>query len=550
MRAAPRARPQHEVGLGPERGPHLLSDLVAAGSDRRSERGHEVTHAGAARDEGLDRAARDAAAVPRQPACAAATDRRRGSTSRIGRQSAVSIPSSSPGASATRRVRLRRAVPGRLDDACAVDLLQQQQPADGRQRPSDARTGFLACLPCGALGPCVRSRGRGLGSPQARGAWRSEAPWRHGSRRRRRDTVDCSSRWPRDARRRRAGQRAWSWSRSRRSTACSPRGETSAFTAAELAFAHARSTRPAGWPRASPPSAPRIRLLGAGSRRRTRSRSFAPSIGPPVAAAVRRAPEQRLTALGASATAGQPDPRAPSRRRAGAAAGGRLSRFTLLARMRRGARDRRGGGAALSRLRARRRRRAAPVQPRPQRRLARAPLAGAPHTQARDGGALRAAAPPRRRLSSFPISSRSTRRATCRAHDREQMRAFLAVARRVSPELKLLPWVGGLRVGYRRQRAGVAPAQRSQPTPADRRRGAGADRRGLRRHPSERGAGRRRQRGVPGDAARPAHGARRAGGCFRSPPPVPRPLGLPAGTELRLEPRVLRSRRAHSSTSS
>jgi hypothetical protein len=41
------------------------------------------------------------------------------------------------------------------------------------------------------------------------------------------------------------------------------------------------------------------------------------------------------------------------------------------------------------------------------------------------------------------------------AHDREQMRAFLAMARRVSPELKLLPWVGGLRVGYKRQRAGV-----------------------------------------------------------------------------------------------
>jgi len=35
-------------------------------------------------------------------------------------------------------------------------------------------------------------------------------------------------------------------------------------------------------------------------------------------------------------------------------------------------------------------------------------------------------------------------------HDREQMRRFLAVARRVAPGLKVLPWVGGLRVGYRR----------------------------------------------------------------------------------------------------
>jgi len=40
-------------------------------------------------------------------------------------------------------------------------------------------------------------------------------------------------------------------------------------------------------------------------------------------------------------------------------------------------------------------------------------------------------------------------------HSRDQMRAFLAVARRVAPELKVLPWVGGLRVGWKRQRAGT-----------------------------------------------------------------------------------------------
>jgi hypothetical protein len=40
-------------------------------------------------------------------------------------------------------------------------------------------------------------------------------------------------------------------------------------------------------------------------------------------------------------------------------------------------------------------------------------------------------------------------------HDREQMRAFLAVARRVAPDLRILPWVGGLRVGYKRHRAGT-----------------------------------------------------------------------------------------------
>jgi hypothetical protein len=39
--------------------------------------------------------------------------------------------------------------------------------------------------------------------------------------------------------------------------------------------------------------------------------------------------------------------------------------------------------------------------------------------------------------------------------EREPMRAFLAAARRVAPELKVLPWVGGLRKGYRRQRPGT-----------------------------------------------------------------------------------------------
>jgi Glycosyl hydrolases family 18 len=39
--------------------------------------------------------------------------------------------------------------------------------------------------------------------------------------------------------------------------------------------------------------------------------------------------------------------------------------------------------------------------------------------------------------------------------DREQMRAFLAAARATSPDLKVLPWIGGLRVGYKRQRPGT-----------------------------------------------------------------------------------------------
>jgi hypothetical protein len=40
-------------------------------------------------------------------------------------------------------------------------------------------------------------------------------------------------------------------------------------------------------------------------------------------------------------------------------------------------------------------------------------------------------------------------------HDREQLRGFLAAARRVAPELKLLPWIGGLRKGFKRQRPGT-----------------------------------------------------------------------------------------------
>jgi hypothetical protein len=44
---------------------------------------------------------------------------------------------------------------------------------------------------------------------------------------------------------------------------------------------------------------------------------------------------------------------------------------------------------------------------------------------------------------------------TLSPHDREQMRAFLAVARRLAPDLKVLPWVGGLRIGYKRQRVGT-----------------------------------------------------------------------------------------------
>jgi Glycosyl hydrolases family 18 len=41
------------------------------------------------------------------------------------------------------------------------------------------------------------------------------------------------------------------------------------------------------------------------------------------------------------------------------------------------------------------------------------------------------------------------------SHSREQMRAFLAASRRVAPDMKVLPWIGGVRSGYRRMRAGT-----------------------------------------------------------------------------------------------
>ena len=39
-------------------------------------------------------------------------------------------------------------------------------------------------------------------------------------------------------------------------------------------------------------------------------------------------------------------------------------------------------------------------------------------------------------------------------HSRQQMRRFLAVAREAAPDMRILPWVGGLRLGYRRATAG------------------------------------------------------------------------------------------------
>lgn len=51
-------------------------------------------------------------------------------------------------------------------------------------------------------------------------------------------------------------------------------------------------------------------------------------------------------------------------------------------------------------------------------------------------------------------------------HSREQMRAFLQIARRIAPDIKVVPWIGGVQVGYRRMRPGTIDladiAQRQQ----------------------------------------------------------------------------------------
>jgi hypothetical protein len=55
----------------------------------------------------------------------------------------------------------------------------------------------------------------------------------------------------------------------------------------------------------------------------------------------------------------------------------------------------------------------------------------------------------------YPHLSPFERTGRLPAHSREQMRLFLQVARRSAPEMKVLPWIGGVRVGYRRMRPGT-----------------------------------------------------------------------------------------------
>ena len=124
-------------------------------------------------------------------------------------------------------------------------------------------------------------------------------------------------------------------------------------------------------------------------------------------------------------------------------------------------------------------------------------------------------------------------------HDREQMRAFLATARRVAPDLRVLPWIGGLRKGYKRQRPGTV-----QLGDLTQRQRMVAEARGL----VDEGFDGVHLNVEPVDdgndeylallrALRTAVGP----GHLLSVSAIrPAPVGLPAGPQLRLEPRLLR----------
>ena len=300
-----------------------------------------------------------------------------------------------------------------------------------------------------------------------------------------------------------------------------------------------RASTPGGAsPRASRPSGRRAGS-SAGTRSRARSRCGAGTYGPPSlrlsgAAAREDAGARRLPGPG------EPDPRAGSRRRPRRAPAGRaVRRAALLARL-----------AALALVAG-----AAfllyfafapvgdvgppPLQPRPQRGVARAPLAGAAPARAGDGGALREAARARHRLRlparhplrrgrpAPPARPRADARLPRRRPPRRPRPAGAAVDRRPAE-------------GLQAAAAGDGRARRPRAAAAHGGGGAGPRGRGLRRRAPRRGAGRRRQRRVPGAAAGPAHGGR----------PGPRPLGErdPAGAggpapgpELRLEPGLLRA---------
>ena len=202
-----------------------------------------------------------------------------------------------------------------------------------------------------------------------------------------------------------------------------------------------------------------------------------------------------------------------------------------------------GGIAAARLLRVRpdRRHRRASLQPRPQRGVARASLARAAAPRGRDGGALREAAPARHRLrlpAPDPVrrlgpAAAARPRAAARLPRQRAARGAGAEAAAVDRRPAQ---------GLQAPATGHDRARRPHAAPAHRGRGARPGRRGLRRRAPERRARGRRQRRVPGPAARAAHGRRRRPRAVGRRDPA-RAAGPAARSQLRLEPRLLRARR-------
>ena len=543
----------------------LVADLVAAGPDARAERGEQVLEPRAAGDERLDRRApRSRAAVPRQPAWAAATR----APARVDDQHRQAVGRLDPDQPARRRRRRPRPPPacpptaprrpsrrGPASAAAAAARPRAPRPRGPRVSSRDSAAGRLAPPLEAVHQPRHGGERRDDGGAQA---WRGHRP-----------IVAVAA--P-DARTPRAGVDTLRCcvlrcSRAGRAAARRDGVVASAVELVEVAevarLLEARGavrlhaapssptpaparTRRAAWPRVSRPSAPRCGCSG-GVLASATSRCCAAQYGPP---ALRLSPRAAGAAATRSARRGARQPHARARATPprswccsrddeprGARSPGSLA---LAAR-------RRHGGAALPRPTRR------PATPRPHpfnhdrnavwlehrwlerghseaameelfRRLrGRGVIYLYPHLIPFDGAGQPAAARPRAdaRLPGGGAPGRAG------AEDASLGRG---AARR-------LPAPAG----------GHAAARRPQPAAADRGRGARPGGRGLRRRAPQRRARRRRQRRVPRAAARAAHGGgRRAPAVGRRDAPGPaRPA---ARAELRLEPRLLRARGARSRT--
>ena len=402
------------------------------------------------------RARRRPAAVPRQPACAAATSRRSGSTSRTGRQSAVLMPRSQPGRARDRRRRPPASRPRAPRRRVAPWTCFRRR---SRPFPSSARghagAALLAASRLRRRGPLLEAvdeagdrgeRGDGRAVRSAIADMLAAGPGLHYSaverRRRADDGVVASGVEVVEVDGGRAPARGRGRGRS------SPRGE--------LRYARERVGPRAAPRRAARGQARRAAASSAATSRERESRGGAGRLRPAGAPAVGRGAGERLRALGASRALVS---LTHERRHAAALVAARSGTRGEAGRPRRAARR------AGARRRRRRARSTSPTRPwatpRPTPSTTTATRCGS-STAGSSGGtrsaemeALFARLRARGIAYVFPHVIPFDAAGRLPRHDREQMRAFLAAARRVAPELRVLPWIGGLRKGYKRQRPGT-----------------------------------------------------------------------------------------------